>query len=170
MLSKPKKNFFGGYESMAGDVNTVLRTLKLAKSDLVRRSTMGEYTRLDAATTRSGNMIYYVVCHQVTPKPNFDPTSLFFKIGDKVLQFSRVEYALVSGLRFGPSNFDPYAKHELPKNSMFERVFGADETTKLYDVRLAYISKKFVVNDKEVNATHNDYVKLSKFLFALVGI
>lgn len=154
----------GGYESMAGDINGVLGTLPSDKAELVRKSVLGAYTRLPDLSTRSGNMLHYMVCHQVTPNPNFDPTSLFFKIGETVLRLSRVDFALVSGLKFGPSSFDPYAAHILPPNSVYERLFGAKEETFTSDVRTAYINKEFVVNRVKVHASKDDLVKLSKLL------
>lgn len=80
------------------------------------------------------------------------------------LQFSRVEYALVSGLKFGLANFKPYVRHELPPNSIFERLFGANKQTKLKDIHYTYTKKTFMVNGKQVRAMYEDLVKLSKFL------
>lgn len=83
------------------------------------------------------------------------------------MRFSRVEYALVSGLKFGPSTFDPYAEQTLPPNSTYERLFGANPGTRLCDVRNAFLERTFTVQGKEVEATPEDWVKLSKLLLCL---
>lgn len=167
LVDLPFKIMTTGYETMARDVRAILDSLPLSASDKVRKSCMGCFTRLDDYSTKCGKMLHYMVFRQVDPTPNFDPTSLFFKIGDKVLRFSRVEYALVSGLRFGPVTFNPYKRHELPPNSTFKRLFGANTDTTTADVHTAYTNKEFKVNKKKVDATTDDYVKLSKLLLAL---
>lgn len=77
------------------------------------------------------------------PTPEiYYPTTLFFKICNKILRFSIVEFALLSGLNFGPANFSPYKRHELSPNSIFEKLFGAKPETTTADVRNAYAEKK----------------------------
>lgn len=167
LASKPHKVIPGGCETLAGDIDRILRFIGNQKGDLVRNSVLGEFTRLSDVCTKSGNMLHYLVCRQVVPEPNFDPTALFFRIGEQVIRLSREEYALVSGLKFGPSSFDPYAEHQLPPDSIYERLFGLKEDITTGQVRAAYVDKHFMVNNKKVSASKDDLVKLSKLLIAL---
>lgn len=74
---------------------------------------------------------------------------------------------MVSGLKFGPSSFNPYAAHELPENSIYERLFGAKEKITTGDVRVVYIDKEALVNNIQVVPSKDDLVKLSKLLMCL---
>lgn len=117
LLNRDKKVAMTGYETLAGEINVVMKTLTDKSAPVrVTKSALGCYLGLPDYNTWSDCMIHYVVCHQVVPKPNFDPTALFFRIGNTVIRFSRVEYALVSGLKFGATSFNPYARHKLPRN------------------------------------------------------
>lgn len=167
LVGRPHKTMFTGYESMAGDVRLVLESLPPKFYEEVRNSSMGAFSRLTDFSTRCGKMVHYVVFREVEPSPNFDKTALWFKIGDKVLRFSRVEYALVSGLKFGRTEFNPYRRHRLPSSSIYERLFGANPLTTTAMVRNAFVNKYFEVDEVEVTATPEDYVQLSKFLLAL---
>ncbi|KAL3633240.1 hypothetical protein CASFOL_022767 [Castilleja foliolosa] len=56
-----------------------------------------------------------------------EPDALWFRVRNKFLRFSKYEYALVTGLRFGPTDFDPNVKYEYPAGGVFKRRNG-DET------------------------------------------
>ncbi|KAL6543354.1 hypothetical protein OROHE_010874 [Orobanche hederae] len=162
-----------GYEAMIRDINMVLGTLEKKSRKEVKKSCLGHYTRLYDYNTNNGLMIHYIVFREVTPSPNPDTTALRFKIGDNILHFSRTEYALASGLHFGKSDFDPYKPPRLRENSVFERLFRCNDKTTT-DVSRMFKDKKFTYfegdgdNKKEieVNASEEDYVKLSKLLLA----
>lgn len=135
---------------------------------------MGSYTKLDSFSTRNGNMLHYVVFREVKPEPDPDPTALWFKIGGKILRFSRTEYALVSGLRFGQAKFNPYRVHTVPEESVFARLFRYNEKTTTADVARMFNRMKFTYTewegDKkkeiEIPATTEDFVKVAKLLLA----
>lgn len=167
LVGRPNKTMFTGYESMAGDVRLALESLPPKFYEEVKNSSMGAFSHLADSTTRCGKMAHYVVFREVEPLPNFDKTALWFKIGGKVLRFSRVEYALVSGLKFGRAEFNPYKMHRLPSSSIYKRLFGANPLTTTAMVRNAFVNKHFEVDGVEVTATPEDYVQLSKFLLAL---
>ncbi|KAL3617208.1 hypothetical protein CASFOL_038955 [Castilleja foliolosa] len=56
-----------------------------------------------------------------------EPDALCFRVRNKFLRFSKYEYALVTGLRFGSTDFDPNVKYEYPAGEVFMRRNG-DET------------------------------------------
>ncbi|KAL3619747.1 hypothetical protein CASFOL_034659 [Castilleja foliolosa] len=56
-----------------------------------------------------------------------EPDALWFRVRNKFLHFSKYEYALVTGLRFGPTDFDPNVKYEYPAGGVFKRRNVDDE-------------------------------------------
>ncbi|GFP82537.1 hypothetical protein PHJA_000396700 [Phtheirospermum japonicum] len=49
------------------------------------------------------------------------PDDLWYRVGGRFIRFSKYEYALVTGLSFGPMTFDPSAKHDPPTSGLFLR-------------------------------------------------
>ncbi|KAH6796761.1 hypothetical protein C2S52_021315 [Perilla frutescens var. hirtella] len=47
---------------------------------------------------------------------------IWFRVGEINIRFSPSEFALVTGLQFGGSDFDPSASYEIPKTSFYYRV------------------------------------------------
>ncbi|KAL6560916.1 hypothetical protein OROHE_006093 [Orobanche hederae] len=157
LIHHKRKTMFTGYEAMIRDINMVLGTLEQKSRKEVKKSCLGRYTRLNDYNTKNGLMIHYVVFREVTPSPNPDTTTLWFK-----------------GLHFGKSYFDPYKPPRLRENSIFERLFRCNDKTTTADVSRMFKDKKFTYfegdgdNKKEieVNASEENYVKLSKLLMA----
>lgn len=167
-----------GYESMVGEIKTVMMDISYPAYKEVKKSCLGNYLYLEKYNTRNGTMLHYVVFRQVTPNPNPDTTALWFKIGDVILRFSREEFALVTGLRFGQSNFNPYKSHQVPEESVFARLFRCNEKTTTKDVFEMFKNKKFTYfegeglekKEIEVKATVDDYIKIAKLLIATTYI
>ncbi|KAL6566829.1 hypothetical protein OROMI_015233 [Orobanche minor] len=104
--------------------------------------------------------------HKVTPKPELDQTALWFKVQGRVLRFSRVEFALITGLKFGPAKVNPYMLREkVSGDSVYARLLGGKAISPA-DLRTQFINKQFKVNKVVVKGTENEYLKLAKVLMA----
>ncbi|KAL6537851.1 hypothetical protein OROMI_025494 [Orobanche minor] len=121
--------------------------------------------KLPDSVSRSGKALHYMISRQVIPKPEIDETALWFKVKGRVLRFSRVEFALITGLRFGPTpaNFQSYKSHRIPRNSVFTKLLGNKEVLIAY-IRTKFINKKFELKNVEVKGTEADYLKMAKVL------
>ncbi|KAL3645721.1 hypothetical protein CASFOL_010901 [Castilleja foliolosa] len=64
--------------------------------------------------------LHYLFTHEVI-KADACPDELWYRVGGRFIRFSRYEYALVSGLSFGPTTFDPSSKHVPPATGIFWR-------------------------------------------------
>ncbi|KAH6776274.1 hypothetical protein C2S52_013835 [Perilla frutescens var. hirtella] len=81
----------------------------------------------------------------------------WFHIHHSQLRFGPSEYALVSGLRFGSSAFNPHGDHIIPSRSMYHRLFEGKRTT------IKQMEDRF----KELGMARDaaDYVKVANILF-----
>lgn len=125
-----------------------------------KRCEFGKYLSLPDNLYKSNASIHYVISREVIRQPPGDPTILWFKIGDKQIRFSRFEYALITGLRFGPSNFDPCDNHTIPEDSTYTRCLG-NSPILANDLKTLFL-------DKNLNkgAKKSDYLKVAKVLLA----
>ncbi|KAL6584715.1 hypothetical protein OROMI_004004 [Orobanche minor] len=87
----------------------------------LRASAFGNYLKYKDHIAKSQKCICYVVSRQVVGVPDPDENALWFKINGEVTRFSKVEFALVTGLRFGTSQFNPYEDHDIPETSLYTR-------------------------------------------------
>ncbi|KAH6770983.1 hypothetical protein C2S52_015786 [Perilla frutescens var. hirtella] len=81
----------------------------------------------------------------------------WFHVNGTNIRFGPLEYALVTGLRFGGSSFDPNADHPIPERGIFYRVFEGKRTT------IAQMSKRFFA--QKLTKSSADYVKVANILF-----
>lgn len=78
--------------------------------------------------------------------PNLVPSVVFYQVGQEIVRFLRVEFALVTGLKFGGSSLDLYASHQIPASSFYTRTliksqsfhmhYGEDSWTKILSLSL----------------------------------
>lgn len=54
--------------------------------------------------------------------PEAKRDELWFRVGETNIRFALAEYALVTGLHFGSSTFDPLGSHEMPPEGLFMRL------------------------------------------------
>ncbi|KAL3646923.1 hypothetical protein CASFOL_009467 [Castilleja foliolosa] len=59
--------------------------------------------------------VMHLMISQQVIKEGAEVDELWFLVGDKFVRLSKYEYALVTGLRFGPTNFDPNADCDCSK-------------------------------------------------------
>lgn len=83
----------------------------------------------------------------------------WFMIGHKPIRFSRLEYALVTGLRFGDSHFDVHGDVTPPVGSVFDRYPEVRDGRPLDSIRDLFIGGHF-------RAQSGDALKVAKVLCA----
>lgn len=93
----------------------------------------------------------------VASDPRLEGRERQFHISGSTLHFGPREYALVSGLRFGGSSFNPNTYHDIPERGIFHRLFKGKRTT------IGDMLAKF---QNQGLADHpQDYVKVANILF-----
>ena len=80
----------------------------------------------------------------------------WFRFGGQFIRFSRYEYALVTGLRFGQPTFDPLEHHVPPRGGVYHRHF-AGLTVKVDALRALFTADPF-------GMVAADALKLAKIL------
>ncbi|KAL6518337.1 hypothetical protein OROMI_034038 [Orobanche minor] len=160
-----------GGENTVKDIRSVLESFSKKIVKQLRHSTIGAFMKLPDTVSRSGKALHYMISRQVTPKPEVDETALWFKVKGRILRFSRIEFALITGLRFGPTpaNFQPYKSHRIPRNSVFTKLLGNKEMLIAY-IRTKFINKKFGLKKVVVKGSEADYLKMAKVLLACLYV
>ncbi|KAL6531362.1 hypothetical protein OROMI_027725 [Orobanche minor] len=166
LVQENRKVMVTGYESMVGDIRCCLESFGKQAIREMAKSAFGHYMKLPDIVTRSGKVLHYMISRQVTARPELDKTSLWFKVKGKVLRFSRVEFVLISGLKFGPTKTNPYMMNDkIPADSVYARLLDSIPILPV-NLRTKFIDKKFKVNKVEVKGSEADYLKLAKVLMA----
>ncbi|GFP82536.1 hypothetical protein PHJA_000396600 [Phtheirospermum japonicum] len=83
-------------------------------------SCFGFLMRFDTQGLCSKAALHWLFAHEVT-KADAGPDELWYRVGGRFIRFSKYEYALVTGLSFGPTTFDPSAEHHPPASGLFLR-------------------------------------------------
>ncbi|KAL3624238.1 hypothetical protein CASFOL_033054 [Castilleja foliolosa] len=85
---------------------------------------------------------------------------LWFRVGDQFLRFSKYEYALVTGLKFGHTDFDPNEDYSYPSDGVYKRKIcrGGRGGIKLNDLVERFAEGEFAVST-------DDQLKISKVIF-----
>ncbi|KAL3645724.1 hypothetical protein CASFOL_010904 [Castilleja foliolosa] len=102
--------------------------------------------------------------HEVI-KADASPDELWYRVGGRFIRFSRYEYALVTGLSFGATTFDPSSKHVPPASGLFFRHYRGQ--------RLKMVSLLHDFRDGVFHESPADALKVAKLLivyFLLFGV
>ncbi|KAL6557873.1 hypothetical protein OROMI_018223 [Orobanche minor] len=164
--TRKSKVMVTGYESTVGDIRCCLESFGKQAIREMAKSAFGHYMKLPDIVARSGKVLHYMISRQVTVRTELDKTCLWFKVTGKVLRFSRVEFILISGLKFGPAKTNPYMMNDkIPADSVYARLLNSTPILPV-NLRTNFIDKKFKVNKVEVKGSEADYLKLTKVLMA----
>ncbi|KAL6519989.1 hypothetical protein OROHE_017132 [Orobanche hederae] len=165
-----RKVMVTGYDSTVGDIRCYLVSFGKQSIREMNKSVFRHYMKLLDNVTWSGKVLHYMISRQVTPRPKLDKTALWFKVKGKVLRFSRVEFVLISGLKFGPGKINRYMMNDkIPVDSVYARLL--DSTPRLpVNLHPKFIDKKFKVNKVEVKGSEADSLKLAKVLMASIYV
>ncbi|KAL3646712.1 hypothetical protein CASFOL_009256 [Castilleja foliolosa] len=117
-----------------------------------------EYCK-DKNTNCPNAVLHAMLGQQVKRVDVSEPDALWFRVRNKFLRFSKYEYALVTGLRFGPTDFDPKVKYEYPAGGVFKRRNGDETKMVTYkDLLPLFLSGHF-------HDSVEDELKIAKLLF-----
>ncbi|KAH6785731.1 hypothetical protein C2S51_038186 [Perilla frutescens var. frutescens] len=82
---------------------------------------------------------------------------IWFRVRETNIRFSPSEFALVTGLQFKGSDFDPFASYEIPRTSFYYRVL------KKTPLRVKYLLKRF--KTYSLGDDLMDYMMVANVLF-----
>ncbi|KAL6583242.1 hypothetical protein OROMI_005320 [Orobanche minor] len=159
-----------GYEMTVGDIRMCLSSFGKQCEREMKNSAFQHYMKLPDTVTRSGKALHFMISRHVTPKPDLDQTALWFKVHGRVLRFSRVEFALITGLKFGPAKKNPYMLSEkVSGDSVYARLLEGKPICPA-DLLTKFVNKQFKVNKVVVKGTESEYLKLAKVLMASIFV
>ncbi|KAL6548216.1 hypothetical protein OROGR_008637 [Orobanche gracilis] len=155
-----------GYETTIGDIRMCLSSFGKQCEREMKKSALQHYMKLPDTVTRSGKALHFMISRQVTPRPDLDQTAIWFKVQGRVLRFSRVEFALITGLKFSPAKINPYMLSEkVSGDSVYARILEGKPISPAY-LHTKFVNKQFKVNKVVVKGTESEYLKLAKVLMA----
>ncbi|KAL6565322.1 hypothetical protein OROGR_002273 [Orobanche gracilis] len=153
-----------GYETTIGDIRMCLSSFGKQCEREMKKSAFQHYMKLPDTVTRSGKALHFMISRQVTPRPDLDQTAIWFKVQGRVLRFSMVEFALITGLKFGPAKINPYMLSEkVSGDSVYARLLEGKPISPA-DLRTKFVNKQFKVNKVVVKGPESEYLKLAKVL------
>ncbi|KAH6792938.1 hypothetical protein C2S52_003415 [Perilla frutescens var. hirtella] len=143
-------------ESIIPEIKKTLKRFGDDRWNEFMSSCFGHLTSLPENTVRCNQSIHHVVSRQIVFDDG-DMTELWFRVNNKNLRFSREDHALVTGLRFGGSNFNPNENHRILDNYFYSRFLRKKKIT------VSNLWSQFIQRTLGRNAS--DYVKVVKILF-----
>ncbi|KAL6576753.1 hypothetical protein OROMI_011029 [Orobanche minor] len=111
-----------------GIVKTVIAELRSVGDDTFREfreSCLGHFIREEWGGFISNAALHALFSNEVV-RPDAEVDEFWFRIGHRLIRFSRYEYALVTGLRFGDADFDVHGDDVPPEGSVYEREQSGD--------------------------------------------
>ncbi|XVF72169.1 hypothetical protein PTKIN_Ptkin12aG0098900 [Pterospermum kingtungense] len=91
---------------MIREVRDVIASLGQEAVDDIKQSTFGRLLDFDRHARLSGVILHQIIAHQFTFK-GIGPHEAWFRIGNESICFKKNEFCLITGLKFGTSDFDP---------------------------------------------------------------
>lgn len=130
--------------SILDDITNVLQNMDIDCYDVFHNSCFGKFLLVNGENYSLNSCIHQLLTHQVTI-PAADPTERWFKIGARFIRFSKYEFALVMGLRFGNMEYDKKLTYaDLSPNGVYRRNFnGRKNGICPSDLRGLFIDEKF---------------------------
>ncbi|KAL3645719.1 hypothetical protein CASFOL_010899 [Castilleja foliolosa] len=111
------------YYSKRTIVKDISKGLKLISEELYQEfinSCFGFLMRFNTQGSCFPTALNHLFTHEVL-KADASPDELWYRVGGRFIRFSRYEYALVTGLSFGPTTFEPSSHHVPPATGIFRR-------------------------------------------------
>ncbi|KAL3653487.1 hypothetical protein CASFOL_003168 [Castilleja foliolosa] len=122
-------------------------------------SCFGPFLHFSAESNVCYTAMHALLGREVTKSDSDGNHEFWFQIGGRFTRFSRYEFALITGLRFGDSGFDPNAQHVIPSNGIYaRRVASPHGRVVVSDIYLRFVRGEFA------NSVA-DQVKIAKILF-----
>ncbi|KAL6556216.1 hypothetical protein OROGR_005504 [Orobanche gracilis] len=106
-----------------GIVKTIIVELSSVGEDTIREfreSCLGHFIREEWGGFVSNAALHALFSNEVV-RPDAHADEFWFRIGRRLIRFSRFEYALVTGMRFGDSDFDIHGDDVHIEGSVYDR-------------------------------------------------
>ncbi|KAL6542522.1 hypothetical protein OROMI_024124 [Orobanche minor] len=119
---RESKCSINGYVRL-GIVKTITTELRSVGDDTFREfreSCLGHFIREEWGGFVFNAALHALFSNEVV-RPDAQVDEFWFRIGHRLIRFSRYEYALVTGLRFGDSGFDVHGDYVPPEGSVYDR-------------------------------------------------
>ncbi|KAL3646338.1 hypothetical protein CASFOL_011518 [Castilleja foliolosa] len=111
-----------------------------------------------------GTVIHLMISQQVI-KEGADEDELWFLVGDKFVRFSKYEYALVTGLRFGPTSFDPNEDCDIPTKGVYRKFIDLENQFSKKGVEYVFVLHLFKNPPRHLKKSRESLLKIAKVLF-----
>ncbi|KAL3653486.1 hypothetical protein CASFOL_003167 [Castilleja foliolosa] len=122
-------------------------------------SCFGPFLHFSTEGNISYTALHALLGREVTRSDSEGKDEFWFQIGGRLARFSKYEFALVTGLRFGNSGFNPNAQHVIPSNGVYaRRVASAHGRVFVSDIYKRFVRSEFADSVA-------DQVKIAKILF-----
>ncbi|KAL3617780.1 hypothetical protein CASFOL_038101 [Castilleja foliolosa] len=128
-----------------------------------RESCFGAYLNYQTKKHTPGTAMHLMLSQQVI-REGADEDELWFLVGDKFVRFSKYEYALVTGLRFGPTNFDPNEGYEIKTNGVYRKFIDPENEFGKKGAEYDFVFQWFK-NAPKKKKTRTSLLKIAKVLF-----
>ncbi|KAL3634061.1 hypothetical protein CASFOL_021115 [Castilleja foliolosa] len=146
-----------------GLIEQIWTTLEVKMLDRFRASCFGAY--LHYPKNQVPSAVMHLMISQQVIKEGAEEDELWFLVGDKFVRLSKYEYALVTGLRFGPTNFDPNADCECSKEGVFRKFVDPDNKYGKKGAPYTDVLKLFKKTHRALRRSPEDLLKIAKVLF-----
>ncbi|KAL3626931.1 hypothetical protein CASFOL_029242 [Castilleja foliolosa] len=164
------RNPAGKKASILLDVKTdVIQDInnRLGKQTLerFRESCFGAY--LHYSRSQVPATVMHLMFRQQVIKEGAEKDELWFLVGDTFVRFSKYEYVLVTGLRFGPTNFDPNADRDIPNNGVYRKFIDSHNKFSKKGAKYTFVLDLFNNPPKELRRSkeRESLLKIAKVLF-----
>ncbi|KAL3642914.1 hypothetical protein CASFOL_013729 [Castilleja foliolosa] len=146
-----------------GLIEQIWTTLEVKVLDRFRASCFGAYLHYPNNLVPSAVM--HLMISQQVIKEGAEEDELWFLVGDKFVRLSKYEYALVTGLRFGPTNFDPNADCECSEEGVFRKFVDPENKYGKKGAPYTDVLKLFKKPPRVLRRSPQDLLKIAKVLF-----
>ncbi|KAL3648226.1 hypothetical protein CASFOL_007650 [Castilleja foliolosa] len=144
-------------------IEQIWTTLGEKMLDRFRASCFGAY--LHYPKNQVPSAVMHLMISQQVIKEGVEEDELWFLVGDKFVRLSKYEYALVTGLRFGPTNFDPNADYDCSKKGVYRKFVDPENNYGKKGMPYTDVLNLFKKPPKALRRSPEDLLKIAKVLF-----
>ncbi|KAL3654707.1 hypothetical protein CASFOL_001442 [Castilleja foliolosa] len=162
------KNPAGEKTSILLDVKTdviqdINNSLGKQTLELFRESCFGAY--LNYPRNQVPGTVMHLMLRKQVIKEGADEDDLWFLVGDKFVRFSKYEYALVTGLRFESTNFDPNTDCDIPTDGVYRKFIDPHNEFSKKGAKYTFVLDLFNKLPKDLRRSKESLFKIAKVLF-----
>ncbi|KAL3638230.1 hypothetical protein CASFOL_017601 [Castilleja foliolosa] len=129
-----------------------------------RESCFGAYLNYPTKKQITGTAMHLILSQQVI-REGAHEDELWFLLGEKFVRFSKYEYALVTGLRFGPTNFDPNEDCDLPIDGVYMEFIDPVNKFGKKGAEYEFVFELFMNAPRKLKKSRESLLKIAKVLF-----